>query len=714
MSNPTALSIPKASAVFTDSYDGAFDPRGPQYSEREDSPLFGFGPWDRGDQLTLSFVDDGTKILNQNSRLFESFGWMLSADKLESHVLQAFQVWSRTTNLNVGLVEDGGDEVGSGGLRQHDTRFGDIRIGAIDMAPDVFAVAVPADELAAGTWAGEIIFNSAAVFSGPRHFYQVALHEAGHVLGLEHSTDLSSPMHPHGDSTRITKNDVTSLRELYGVRGLDVNEEEFETNDTMADATQFEYEDDHENGELPLVAFGDISWNDVDYFRVDVPSEYTGRLTVRLKTTGVSLLAPQVSVLDEAGTRLRWSESVSQSGDSITLSMPTTEKGGRYFIRVDGGDSNIFGVGTYVVAAIMKDVTTVGWQRVESLVASGLFSREEQSDFQEFLLDPEGFIHDDGSTDDDFFGAQVLTTPEGYIEQSRYMTQASLATATDLDYYRIKATQEGAGTLTNINIVMASLQRNGLIPEIKVFDSDFNPVRTAVLINSNGQYSVQARGVEKNRDYYIKIFANDASLAFTEGNYRMDVDFDDVGVVFKRFAAGTLNATNRVQEHTLHVAESQILHINALSQRSLAEPDAIIWVTVYDELGNVKFRSDTRPGETRSANSVLFRPGSYAIKIELALPDGSTSNADITYLVRGREISDSQGPKLLDPSDSPFPQCKPGSPDYCYPDNNDSPQPYIFVNGGYVEVDSPVTPWVDINKWYWYSDWLTPEVPPNL
>ncbi len=709
MTNPSALTNPEQASFFGQALDGAFTPL---YSKRDDSTYFGIGPWDRGDQLTISFADDGTKILNQESKLYESFGWMLNAEQLQARVIRAFQVWARTTNLNVGQVDDSGVEFGVAGLRQNDVRFGDIRIGAIDMAPDVFAVAIPADELAAGTWAGEVVFNSAADFTDSWHFYQVALHEAGHVLGLEHSDDIAPPMHPHGSSMRITTQDVTNLRSLYGIRGLDVYDEELKNNNSFADASSFDFHGDAEDGEAPLVAFGDIKYLDDDFFRIDLPSGYVGRLTFRVQTQGLSVLAPTVTVFDDNGGVLRHRQSNSETGDSIVLSMPETEEGGRYYVRVKGSESGIFGLGSYAIGAVLGDAVTIGWQRAEDLIMTGLYSLDEQEDFQDALLNDGAFINDDQSTDDDFFDAQILDTTNGFAEQSHYSAQASLANSTDQDFYRVKTINHGVGDRTNMNIVLDTVERNGLIPDVQVFDRNFNLVRTAILINSNGQLSVQARSIEIDRDYYIRVVANDASPAFIEGNYRLDIDFAESGVSFQRFAAGTLTVEDSLQEHTLHVAQSQILHINLLSKRNVDVPNAIIWLTVYDESGKVKFRSATRPGETRSANSVLFTPGSYAIKTELVLPDGIVSNSGFTYLVRGRDISDPQGPKLLDPTDSPFPQCNPGSPEYCYPSDHHSPQPYVFLEGQYVVVDAPSTPWVDINKWYWFENWLAEEVPP--
>jgi hypothetical protein len=77
-------------------------------------------------------------------------------------VLQAFQAWADTANVDFGLVADGGQPFGVDGLAQRDPRFGDVRIGAIALASDVLAIAVPQNEAVAGTWGGEVLFNANA------------------------------------------------------------------------------------------------------------------------------------------------------------------------------------------------------------------------------------------------------------------------------------------------------------------------------------------------------------------------------------------------------------------------------------------------------------------------------------------------------------------------------------------------------------------------
>ena len=87
-------------------------------------------PWADPQHLTASFVPDGTAVPGQTSHLFQTLDSQLGAGKWESTILKALQTWAVNSNINVGLVADGGQAVGIAGPAEGDARFGDIRISA--------------------------------------------------------------------------------------------------------------------------------------------------------------------------------------------------------------------------------------------------------------------------------------------------------------------------------------------------------------------------------------------------------------------------------------------------------------------------------------------------------------------------------------------------------------------------------------------------------
>src|SRR5262249_40993163 len=134
-------------------------------------------PWADASRLTLSFAPDGTGLGGHSSNLFAALGAAMPQAVWQREVLRAFQTWAVNANINLAVVADAGQApFGVPGAVQGDPRFGDIRVGAHAMSPDALAVSVPYDPFLSGTWAGDLLFNSAAGLNAATLFH-VALHE---------------------------------------------------------------------------------------------------------------------------------------------------------------------------------------------------------------------------------------------------------------------------------------------------------------------------------------------------------------------------------------------------------------------------------------------------------------------------------------------------------------------------------------------------------
>src|SRR5438309_11687434 len=84
--------------------------------------------WANAEQLTVSFVPDGTDVDGHQSTLFQTLD--AQAPSWQSDVLRGLQTWAVNANINLKVVPDGGQPIGTPGLLQGDPRFGDIRIAA--------------------------------------------------------------------------------------------------------------------------------------------------------------------------------------------------------------------------------------------------------------------------------------------------------------------------------------------------------------------------------------------------------------------------------------------------------------------------------------------------------------------------------------------------------------------------------------------------------
>ena len=175
-------------------------------------------PWPDARHLSLSFAPDGTQVANQVSDS-SAPGSVAPTSTWQFEILRPFQTWAAKANIDLHVVSDSGLPFGTTGAIQGDPRFGDIRVASSNMPSGGVAGAVPF-EVDAGTWAGAVTLNGAAPLgvggSATYDLFRVMLHEAGHVLGLDHSIDPASVMYPtYSDSHNdLTSADVAALQAL--------------------------------------------------------------------------------------------------------------------------------------------------------------------------------------------------------------------------------------------------------------------------------------------------------------------------------------------------------------------------------------------------------------------------------------------------------------------------------------------------------------------
>jgi Bacterial Ig-like domain (group 2)/Matrixin len=654
-------------------------------------------PWGDARNLTLSFVPDGTVIAGHSSTLFQTLNATGPAVAWQQTILKAFQTWAVNANINIGLVPDGGQPLGVAGDPQHDPRFGDIRIGAQPMDPGTLAISVPNDPLVSSTLSGDVLINSDSNFSDvPNKLFAAVLHEAGHVFGIGESTDPQSPMYAqYQGNTQLTAGDIASLQALYGARAPDPHEGSG-GNDQMGKATTIQDPGGSGSyqGATPLIAYGDITTNqDADVYAFKTPNRYTGGVTIRLRTAGISLLRPHLTWFDRQGALLGDAQSTSSTGDVLTLHLNAVDPNTQYFIKVQGAASDVFGKGSYGVSVSFDSNSTVTTAGIDA-VLRGPYQALNPNDLDAIFVGTANllFNSDNGANDTAGTATQLVPSP-GYARNSHYEVIGSIATPTDSDHYRIqKADNPPAGESLVLTVTARALDVNGTTPRIVILDNGGRAVAQQILANGAGMFTVQAGGLSQGGNYVIEAGPNTAIGSPTTGNYAVVAQFGTTAAQASTLATGTVDSPTSSQSFNLYVGVSQLMHL-ILSANAIggpAAPGSAVQMTVTDASANVVYNLTASTGDTVSGAALFLTPGPYELRFTSISTNGAWS-PPLAFSLLGEEISDPIGTVVADPTLTPQYTAPTGPPWFQYPGGVLTTVPFLLVKAATGGSTSPAS-----------------------
>jgi hypothetical protein len=609
-------------------------------------------PWPNPGHLTLSFAPDGTPVGNQQSRLFRLLDGVAPTQTWQRTILRAFQTWAAPTNINLSVVSDSGAPLGTVGPIQGDSRFGDIRITAVPLPADVVGVAMPFD-VTAGSWAGDVELNSNDLFSldGSTAYdlLSVALHEAGHALGLEGSSDPASPMYDSFTGvTSLTAGDVSAIDALYGARAPDAFDAA-SPNDTFKTATAVNLSAGS-NGLSPVVLNANIlSTTDADVYAFKPGNNQTS-MTVLLQTSGISLLLPRLTAYSPTQTVITSVAAADPLNGDLSVQLTNLVAGATYYIKVEAATSDVFGAGNYRLQFLPNGVAPV----------SGPVSTVTVLPNDQHTNDTIGTATD--------LRQSAFQTDARYA----YACQAGISDTTDVDYYHIRSPQGANNTTTVMSVLVWGTDVGGLDPVASVFDAQGNAVAAEVLVNENGSYVVQVANAPPNVDYYISVRAEQPSGAHGVGTYFLGIGFGTKQVNLQSYTNGTLTQDSRDNFRTVQVNQSQLFHLVLSVNGDPAPVATAVKMTVYDSAGNIMAALTVLNGETQSIT--LFLPvGTYTVRFAGGTRDGSALPST-GFALRGLNLSDPIGPQTTNPTLAPAPP-PPGS--------NQTDLAYYWLQYGY-------------------------------
>ena len=590
-----------------------------QLEDRTLPATFGI-PWPDPGRLTLSFVPDGTKVGNQQSQLFQLLNSIAPTQTWQSVILQAFQTWAAPTNINLTVVADGGDPLGTTGPLQGDPRFGDIRISAVPLPPDLVALAIPFDPTA-GSWAGDVELNSNYLFgiggSGQYDLFSTALHEAGHAFGIDGSTDPASPMYETFDGTKtsLTPGDVAAIESLYGARTPDAFDAA-SRNDTLATATSLNLSSGG-NGLQPTVVNANLDTAaDTDVFVIKPGNNQTS-LTILVQTSGISLLAPRLTVYSPSQTVINSVTAADLQQGDLSVRLSDLQAGASYYLAVSAGPGDIFGAGSYRLQVVPDGVSPAAGAPPGTAVV----------------------LPDDQHTNDTLGTATDLRQNAFRTDASyAYACRAGISDSIDVDYYHLLSPQGANGTTTAMRVLVWGTIPGGLDPAVSVFDAHGNPLDSQVLVNENGSCVVQVADALPNADYYVAVRGEQTEPLHVVGNYFLGVTFSNNPVSLQTYIGGTLTQSSSTDVRTLQVNQAQLFHFVLNVGGSQAPTGTAVTMTIFDQSGNVVSTLTVASGDTQSL-TVFLAPGTYAVRISGSTLDGSPLSS-VSYSLSGLAQSD--------------------------------------------------------------------------
>jgi hypothetical protein len=576
-------------------------------------------PWPDGDHLTLSFVPDGTTTAMGPSDLFSTLDATGTPSAWETEILRAYQTWAVNANINIGLVADGGQALGTPGAVQGDPRFGDIR---------VVAAATHSAEVSSGgpfswvgsTLAGDVLFDDSKPFSignvpGDYDLFSVALHEAGHSLGLDSSTAPGSAMNDnYYYHTGLSAGDIANLQALYGARTPDAFDAAH-SNDTRAQASALPMQ--QLGVDTRYVANGDLSsLNDVDYYKFTALPLYNS-VTLHLQAKGLSLVLPEVTVYDASGREIASGLSVDPLNNDVTLKFNAPLLGGSYTVKVDGATNDVFGIGAY---RLTVDNTLLGGT-LPVLPA---------------LLSPvvDGLLNNTLATATTLLSVSPNQTDQRFDAVYR----GSIDSANDTDYFKIRAPLTSPGGPTNLNVLVWGLDLDPLDPVLHLFDSAGNPIAFEVLANQSGLMSVQLQNITPGQYYYIEVAARNPGGANGTGTYMLGADFNQTCPVTPEWVAGDTLAPATTETGTLTVSSGEgAMYQFLLSAQSTGA--GVVGMTIVDASGNTVLSLNATAGQPLVTGVTYLAEGTYTVKYTYL-----SGIAPIRYDLLMLQLSDDIGP----------------------------------------------------------------------
>lgn len=623
-------------------------------------------PWPDAHRITLSFVPDGTMVGDATSSMFATFDAQMPREQWQGEILRAFETWAKAADIDIAVVPDNGAPLGTPGAAQHDPRFGDIRIAVAPTDAGTMAFGVPFSPVGGGTWSGDIIFGNWVDYgSGKADLYSVALHEAGHALGVDGSNDPTSAM--YGATTQIhttlNASDVAAISALFGKRdGSNAKIHEMDYPEVSGGY----------RGQIPLIAFGAINQpGAVANYAFEVPEKYQGQVSIRVHTEGVSLLDPKITVVDEQGVVVATAQSTQPGKGSVLVTIPKIENREKLFIQIEGASGSELSVGRFGLGVSFDGVSTISQAKLIKVLRSPL-DDATQSEVLKYvtgsqrkaLLNADDDVHSEPSS-------AVALAPEAEVN-SRLRIVGSLKGAGATDMYRVTVPQNGGTTPQALIAMVRAFDVNGIQATVFVLDENGNAVPAQILANGFGAYTVQVENAVPGQEYFIGV----VNAGNSSGNYELVAQFTPNPVKLDNFLSGQLTTSTREVSAEMIVAEDKVFQFLLATSSAAGNSNVTVTADIVDSNGRIVATLTAVLGQTASGPAPWLKAGVYTIRVR---SNGSyAASQSIDFSLTGSTLDDPVGPTTVNVQNYPTYAVKVAYYQYTY-----------YVNGQWVNVKYP-------------------------